>query len=69
MQDYLSNLRDARQRAWSEARELVERAERENREFTAEEHGKWAAINADIDSKDEQIRSFIEIEHLSLIHI
>lgn len=63
MQDYLHHLRDARQRAWSEAKELVERAERENREFTAEEHGKWAAINADIDSKDEQIRSFIEIEH------
>ena len=63
MKDYLANLRDARQHAWSEAKELVERAERENREFTGEETAKWQAINADIDAKDEQIRSFIEIEH------
>lgn len=63
MRDYLSNLRDARQHAWTEAKELIERAERENREFTAEEHGKWTAINADIDAKDEQIRGLLEIEH------
>lgn len=63
MRDYLSNLRDARQHAWTEAKELIERAERENREFTAEEHGKWTAINADIDAKDDQIRGLLEIEH------
>lgn len=63
MKDYVNNLRDSRQRAWSEARELLEIAERENRELSAEEQAKWAQINADIDAKDEQIRSFVEIEH------
>lgn len=62
MQNYLNQLRDARQRAWHEAKELLEVAEREARELTGEEQAKWDAINRDIDEKDGQIRSFLDIE-------
>lgn len=62
MQNYLNQLRDARQRAWHEAKELLEVAEREARELTGEEQAKWDTINADIDEKDAQIRSFLDIE-------
>ena len=61
--DYLGNLRDARNRAWGEAQELLDRATSENRTFTSEEEAKWTAINADIDTKDESIRSILDIEH------
>lgn len=62
LHDYLDNLIEARNRAWSEADELLARATAEQREFTAEEQAKWEAINADLDHKDEQIRSFQERE-------
>ena len=62
MQNYLNQLRDARQRAWHEAKELLEVAEREARELTGEEQAKWDTINRDIDEKDAQIRSFLDIE-------
>lgn len=62
MQNYLNQLRDSRQRAWHEAKELLEVAEREARELTGEEQAKWDTINKDIDEKDAQIRSFLDIE-------
>jgi HK97 family phage major capsid protein len=62
MQNYLNQLRDSRQRAWHEAKELLEVAEREARELTGEEQAKWDTINRDIDEKDAQIRSFLDIE-------
>ena len=60
--DYLGNLRDARNRAWGEAQELLDRATSESRTFTSEEEAKWMAINTDIDAKDEAIRSILDIE-------
>lgn len=62
MQEYLKNLRDARQSAWSEAKELLDVAQNEKREFNAEEQIKWDRINADIDGKDEQIRTLLAVE-------
>jgi HK97 family phage major capsid protein len=62
MQEYLKNLRDARHQAWSEAKQLLDTAQTEKREFNAEEQAKWDRINADIDAKDEQIRTFIAVE-------
>ena len=62
MQNYLNQLRDSRQRAWHEAKELLEVAEREARELTGEEQAKWDTINRDIDEKDAHIRSFLDIE-------
>lgn len=58
VQTYLDNLVTARGRAWNEAKELLDVATGENREFTGEEQQKWERINADLDAKDEQIRSF-----------
>jgi HK97 family phage major capsid protein len=58
VQNYLDNLVTARQRAWNEAKELLDVATGEGREFSGEEQQKWERINADLDQKDEQIRSF-----------
>lgn len=60
--EYTENLREARNRAWSEASELLERVTAESREMTGEEQAKWDAANADIDAKDTQIRSFEDRE-------
>lgn len=58
IQSYLDNLVTSRQRAWGEAKELLDTATAEGREFSGEEQQKWDRINADLDTKDEQIRSF-----------
>jgi HK97 family phage major capsid protein len=60
---YLDNLVTERQRAWNEANELTERAQRERREQTAEERSKWdriAGVGGALDTLDEQIRDFSE---------
>lgn len=58
----MKNLVEARNRAWDEAKKMLDDAVAEKREMSGEEQAKWDAINADIDAKDEQIRSFREIE-------
>lgn len=60
VQNYLDNLVTARNRAWNEAKELLDVATKESREFSGEEQQKWERINADLDAKDEQISSFRE---------
>lgn len=58
VQTYLDNLTTARNRAWNEAKELLDAATKEQREFSGEEQEKWDRINADLDVKDDQIKSF-----------
>ena len=60
--DYMEHLQGARARAWNEAKELLDRAASESRDLSAEEETKWQRINADIDAKDEQIRSLMDRE-------
>lgn len=53
----LERLVATRQRAWNEAKELLDACEAEKREMTGEEFAKWERINADLDAKDAQIKS------------
>lgn len=62
MKEYTERLVEARNRAWEEARSVVDLAEAEKREMTSEESEKFDRINADIEAKDERIASFIEAE-------
>lgn len=55
--EMLERLVATRQRAWNEAKELLDACEAEKREMTGEEFAKWERINADLDAKDAQIKS------------
>lgn len=59
-QELLDRLVTSRNRAWNEAKELLEGAETEGRGFSGEEQAKWEAINADLDAKDAQIRTMTD---------
>jgi HK97 family phage major capsid protein len=59
-QEILDRLVTSRQRAWNEAKELLERAQAEGRDLSGEETAKWEAINADLDAKDSQIRTMVD---------
>ena len=60
-------LRDRRQKAWHEAKELLERGTRENRSLTGEEEGKWSALNSEIDKIDERLKAVLDAESRSQI--
>lgn len=55
--EMLERLVASRQRAWGEAREILDACEAEKREMSGEEFAKWERINADLDAKDAQIKS------------
>jgi len=63
--DVANNLRDRRQKAWHEAKELLDRTSTENRDFTGEEEGKWSALNKEIDSIDERLKAVLDAESRS----
>lgn len=61
--EYLKNLNDARNKAWDEAKPLVEAANaREDKQMTVDERAKFDAINAQLDTYDEQIRDITDRE-------
>ena len=58
--DYIQQQHDARQRAWEEAKGLLDTASAEKRDLTAEEKVKYDRINEDLDVRAkviEQIKS------------
>ncbi|MGA0916687.1 MAG: phage major capsid protein [Ilumatobacteraceae bacterium] len=57
MSDFLTKQMEARQRAWNEAREILDIAAAENRDLTAEEREKYDRINTDLDQRAELIRN------------
>ena len=57
MSDFLVKQMEARQRAWNEAREILDIAAAENRDLTAEEREKYDRINTDLDQRAELIRN------------
>lgn len=63
--DVANNLRDRRQKAWHEAKELLDRTSTENRDFSGEEEGKWSALNKEIDSIDERLKAVLDAESRS----
>ena len=58
-------LRDRRLNVWNEAKGLADSAAEENRAFSAEEQGKWDALNEEIDKLDVRIKSVLETEQRS----
>jgi HK97 family phage major capsid protein len=56
MSDFLTKQMEARQRAWSEATELLDTVASENRDLSAEEREKYDRINADLDQRAALIR-------------
>lgn len=62
IQGYLDTLSTQRQRAWEESKVILEEATKESRDFTPAEQEKWDKAQADIDSKDEQMRSFVDTQ-------
>lgn len=53
--DYIQQQHDARQRAWEEAKGLLDTASAENRDLTAEETAKYNKINEDLDVRAKVI--------------
>jgi hypothetical protein len=56
-QDYIKQQHEARQRAWEEAKSLLDAAASEKRDLTAEENEKYARINADLDQRAQVIET------------
>jgi HK97 family phage major capsid protein len=56
MSDFLTKQIEARQRAWNEAKALLDAAAAENRDLTAEERQTYDRINADLDSRAQLLK-------------
>jgi len=55
--DYIKQQIEARQRAWAEAKELLDSAAAEKRDLTAEENAKYEKISADLEARAKVIES------------
>ncbi len=60
--ELIKRLSEKRMNTWEQAKALLEVAEAEGRELTAEEEANWQRANADLDSADERIRSLVDAE-------
>jgi len=57
MSDYIKQQHEARQRAWEEAKSLLDAAAAEKRDLTAEENEKYERISSDLDRRAQVIES------------
>lgn len=62
MAGVVERLRERRANVWEEAKALADRAAEENRSFSAEEQGKWDALNEELDKLDTRVKSALEQE-------
>lgn len=62
MSEYLDCLNEARNRAWEQAKALLDTAGSEGRELSAEESVSYDRIMADIDAKDAQRKQLVDTE-------
>ena len=62
MSDFLTKQMEARQRAWSEAKELLDVAAAEARDLSAEEREKYDRINSDLDERAALIKNVMDAE-------
>ena len=62
MSDFLVKQMEARQRAWNEAKALLDAAAAENRDLTAEERQTYDRINSDLDSRAQFIKDVQQAE-------
>ena len=62
MSNFVDVLSEERARAWEQAKSLLDAAAAEKRDLTAEESATFDRINADIDAKDERIKTILDAE-------
>ena len=60
--EVVKRLRDRRLNVWEECKALADTAASENRAFTAEEEGKWAVMNEELDNLDAKIKAGLDAE-------
>jgi len=58
----IKRLVERRQNAWSQAQEILSRADDEARGLSGEEESAWQSANADLDSLDQRIKSLLDAE-------
>lgn len=58
----VERLKERRLNVWEEAKALADVAADQNRAFSAEEEGKWDALNEEIDKLDKRMTSALETE-------
>ena len=63
--EVVKRLRDRRLNVWEECKALADTAASENRAFTAEEEGKWAVMNEELDNLDAKIKAGLDAEQRS----
>ncbi len=62
MSSYIKAIQERRANVWEQAKELLDTAEGEKRELTAEEEAKYQAFNADLDKIDARVKDLTEAE-------
>lgn len=60
--DMVRRLRDRRHQVWNEAKGIADSASDENRSFSAEEQGRFEALNSEIDQLDKRIKSALDTQ-------
>ena len=65
MADLAKKLNKERQRAWEEAKGLLDTATSENRSFTGEEEAKWSNLNKHVDTLEQRVKELVEGEQRS----
>jgi HK97 family phage major capsid protein len=59
---FIKALQERRANVWEQAKELLDTAEKEKRDLTAEEEAKYQAFNADLDKIDARAKDLAEAE-------
>ncbi|GLP71044.1 phage capsid protein [Streptomyces sp. TUS-ST3] len=62
MSSFIKALQERRANVWEQAKELLDTAEQEKRDLTAEEEAKYQAFNADLDKIDARAKDLAEAE-------
>lgn len=62
MSELIKRLQERRANVWEQAKELLDTAEKENRDLTGEEESKYQALNADLDKIDQRAKDLVEAE-------
>ena len=62
MSSFIKALQERRANVWEQAKELLDTAEKEKRDLTAEEEAKYQAFNADLDKMDQRAKDLVEAE-------
>lgn len=61
-QSFLESLLERRNRAWEQAKSLLDTAESEGRDLSGEEEQTWQRLNADMDAIDKRAQEYKEAE-------